>query len=197
VSKTAGTGRKTEKLKMKKNNSLGEVMIIIFGELIVSALVVLGFLVASAFGYPFTYKVITGVLLGSAVTVGNFYFLTVSVNRAVDRYLELRGSREMDEEEAAKFTEQHSMAIQNTITKSFIIRTVTMLAAFVLAFITGVFEPIATVIPLLMYRPIISVGNLIRSRLAPPEDSTAQTGEDRVFCQNNDNNENEKEEQDR
>ena len=139
---------------------------IVIGEVIVSALVILGYVIASAFSYPFTYKVITGVILGSSVTVANFFFLTLSVNRAVDRFIELRGSREMTEEEAEKFTNENSMAIQNAIKTSFIIRTVSMLAAFVLAFVAGVFEPLATVIPLLAYRPIISIGNILRNKNA-------------------------------
>ena len=148
------------------NTTRRDLIMISVGEAIVSLLVVLGYLIASLFSYPFTYKVITGVLLGALVTVGNFFFLTLSVNRAVDRFVELRGSREMSEEEAEKFTNEHSMAIQNAIKTSFIIRTVTMLATLILAFVTGVFEPIATVIPLLAYRPIISVGAALRDKLS-------------------------------
>ena len=90
---------------MKKNkSSYTEVAIIAIGEIIVSALVVLGYFIASAaFSYEFTYRVFTGVLLGSAVTIINFIFLSVSVNRLVDEFIEIRGTREMDEEEAEKF----------------------------------------------------------------------------------------------
>ena len=150
----------------KHNTTFSDTLMIVIGEVIVSALVILGYVIASAFSYPFTYKVITGVILGSSVTVANFFFLTLSVNRAVDRFIELRGSREMTEEEAEKFTNENSMAIQNAIKTSFIIRTVSMLAAFVLAFVAGVFEPLATVIPLLAYRPIISIGNILRNKNA-------------------------------
>jgi hypothetical protein len=130
------------------------------GEAIVSALVCAAYLVIG----KFDYTVLTGVALGSVVTVANFVFLTLSVNRAVDRYLALRGSREMDEEEAEKFANQHAMTVQNAATRSFIIRTVTMLAALVGAFLLEWFSPLATVIPLLMFRPLLYVLELIKRK---------------------------------
>ena len=57
----------------------------------------------------FELQVILGTLLGSTVTVANFAVLAFSVNRAVDKYIELRGSREMSEEEAEAFAKEHSM----------------------------------------------------------------------------------------
>ena len=130
-------------------------------EIAVSAIVCLVYFLVG----HFSFKVITGALLGSAVTVANFIFLAVSVNRAVDRYLELRGTREMDEEEAEKFAQEHAMAVQNAATRSFIIRTVTMLATLVAAFLlTSWFEPLATVIPLLMFRPILYLLELIKKK---------------------------------
>lgn len=145
-----------------------ELIILALGELIVSLLVVGGYLLCDlifeAELFDFSYRVITGVLLGSIVTVFNYLFLCISVNRAVNRFLELRGDREMDEEEAAKFAAENSMAIQNAIKTSFIIRTVSMLAALIVAFVLDWFAPLATVIPLLMFRPIISFGERIRQR---------------------------------
>ena len=142
------------------NNSTKQIFGLAFGELIISAIVCLVYFLLKAF----SYKVITGVALGSVVTVANFAFLTMSVNRAVDRYLELRGSREMDEEEAARFTNEHAMAVQNAAKTSFIIRTATMLAALAVAFLLEWFEPLATVIPLLMFRPLLYVLELIKRK---------------------------------
>jgi len=161
---------------MKKTNArYTEVLVITVGELIVSLLVILGYFIANvAFGVPFTYRVFTGVLLGSAVMIINFLFLSLSVNKLVDEFVEIRGTREMDEEEAAEFTKQHSMRIQSKITISFIIRTVSMLAALLVAFLLDWFEPIATVIPLFMYRPILSVGNMIVNKLAKPAEIPAE-----------------------
>lgn len=143
-----------------RSSSTRQILALALGEAIVSALVCIVYL---AIG-KFDYTVPAGVALGSIVTVANFVFLTLSVNRAVDRYLELRGSREMDEEEAEKFANQHAMAVQNAATRSFIIRTVTMLAALVGAFLLEWFSPLATVIPLLMFRPLLYVLELIKRK---------------------------------
>ena len=149
---------------MKRNNAhYKETAILALGEVIVCALVVLGFFVSNLiFETGFTYRIFTGALLGSVVSVANFFGLSYSVNRAVDRFIALRGQREMTEEEALKFTAEHSMRIQNSIRTSFIIRITTMLAALVLAFVLDWFAPLATAIPLLAYRPILVVGEAIR-----------------------------------
>lgn len=150
---------------MKKSNApIKETTILAVGEIAISLLVVAGYLVAGLFGVDFSYRVITGVLLGSLVSILNFLFLSISVNRAVDSYLALRGTREMTDEEAEKFTLEHSMKIQNTVKTSFIIRTLSILATLIVAFMLDWFDPIATAIPLLAYRPIMSVGELVRKK---------------------------------
>lgn len=142
-----------------------DISIVIFGELIVSALTVVGFLIADiAFGTGFSYRVITGAVLGFAIIVLNYIFLSISVNRAVDNYLKIRGKREMTEEEAEKFTEENSIAIQNSIKTSYITRALTMMAALVVAFMLDVFNPLATAIPMLAFRPVLMLGESIRRR---------------------------------
>ena len=151
-----------------------ETLILLFGEIIVSLIVVgVYMLVDLLTEYTFSYTVVTGVLLGTSVTVLNFFFLSLSVNRAIDRFLLERGEREMDEEEADRFANEHSMQIQNSVKTSFIVRTVSMLAALVLAFILEWFDPLATAIPLLMFRPIITAGEAIRKKFdkAPTPDN--------------------------
>ncbi|MBP3402117.1 MAG: hypothetical protein J6K85_03555 [Clostridia bacterium] len=142
-----------------------EVMTLAIGEAIVGALVVGGFALAAAFGVAeFDHRVITGAVLGVAVIVLNYLFLVLSVNRAVNNYLALRGDREMSDEEAEKFAAENSMPIQNAIKTSYITRTVTMLAALVVAFVTKWFNPLATAIPLLAFRPLLSLGEIIRQK---------------------------------
>ena len=143
----------------------------------VAALTVLGYFVVSLFveSVSFDYRVFTGAALGAAVIILNFLFLSLSVNRAVDEFLALRTSREMTEEEAEAFAAEHSMKIQNTIKTSFIIRTVTMLAALVVAFLIDVFNPIGAAIPLLAFRPVLTVASVIARNLAP---STAPVSEE-------------------
>ena len=154
---------------MNKDKSyLKEVFLLALGEAVVSALVVLGFFVCDlVFETGFSYRVFTGVLLGAVVTVGNYLALVISVNRQIEKYLTLRGNREMTDEEAEKFTAEHSMRIQNAMRASYIVRTVSMLAALVLAFLLEWFSPIAAAIPLLAYRPILTVCELVRRRNEP------------------------------
>ena len=138
------------------------------GELVVSLLVVSGYLIADLLfdGVEFTYRVITGVLLGSLVTIANYVFMIMSINKQLNRFIELRGNAEMDDDAAKKFASENSAPIQKAISLSFIIRTVTMLATFVVAFLLDCFSPIATVIPLLAFRPILTIGELIKSKFA-------------------------------
>ena len=144
-----------------KSEASRQILLLTIGEVIVSALVCLVYFLLGRF----ELQVILGTLLGSAVTVANFAMLTFSVNRAVDKYLELRGSREMSEEEAEAFAKEHTMAVQNAATKSLMLRTASMLAALVAAFLlTDLFSLLATAIPLLMFRPILYVLELIKSK---------------------------------
>ena len=144
-----------------KSSSALQILALATGEIIVSALVCVIYLILG----KFDYTVVTGSILGSIVTVANFAVLTFSVNRAIDRYLELRGSREMSEEEAEAFAKEHTVAVQNAATRSFILRTASMLATLVAAFLlTDLFAPLATAIPLLMFRPILYVLELIKSK---------------------------------
>ena len=144
-----------------KSSSALQILALAIGEIIVSALVCVIYLILG----KFDYTVVTGTLLGSIVTVANFAVLTFSINRAIDKYLELRGSREMSEEEAEAFAKEHTMAVQNAATKSLILRTASMLAALVAAFLlTDLFSVLATAIPLLMFRPLLYVLELIKSK---------------------------------
>ena len=147
---------------MKKQNvALRETGLILLGEIVVSLLICAVYLIIG----HFSYKVVTGVCLGSAVIVLNFLFLSLSTNRSIDEFLRLRGTEEMDDEEAEAFAQKYQMQIQNKAKLSLIIRMITMVAALVVAFILKYFDVLATLIPLLMFRPIITVETLIRSRL--------------------------------
>ena len=140
-------------------------MIMAIGELIVTVVVVLVYLLIG----KYDYTVLLGALLGALVMVGNMLFLSISVNRAVNKYLALRGDKEMSDEEAEQFNKKYAVGVQNAMNISYIVRTLTLIASLVLAFALAggkVFSPLPTAITLLMYRPIIYVGELIRTRLA-------------------------------
>ena len=150
---------------MKNKPSL-DITLLTLSEIAVAALVVLGYVIADiAFDVPFSYRVIAGAALGVIVTVANYVFLTLSVDRAIKNFLSLRGDREMSDEEAEKFASENSAPIQNAIKASFIIRTFTMLVALVVAFLLEIFSPIATAIPLLAYRPLLYLTELIKGKL--------------------------------
>ena len=143
-------------------------MIILVGEIIVS-LVTAGVYVAVeaiSGNDAFTYKVITGLLLGTGVVVANYIFLSVSVNRAINKVMALRPEGEMTEEEIMEFAEKNQGTIKNAAAFSYIIRTLTMLLTFVLAFtlLKKWFAVVATVVPLLAFRPIIMAGEFFRKR---------------------------------
>ena len=126
--------------------------------MLISAATIAVFLLLNAF----SYKVITGVALGSAVAIFNFALLSVSVNRAVDKFMALRGDGEMTEEEADDFAAKHSGEIQNAQKVSYLIRTLTMLGSLVLAFLSEQFDVIATVIPLLCFQPVLIFSQQIK-----------------------------------
>ena len=149
----------------RKQNAFNEILSFTVGELIIAALTVLGGLVLSLAGViSFDYKIITGAILGFAVIVANYTMLSFSVNRAISSFMELRGKGEMSDEEAEQFAKDNSRIINNAITRSFVIRTASMVAALVLAFLTGWFSPLAAAIPMLAFRPLLTVLELIRKK---------------------------------
>ncbi len=160
-----------QSLPQKLNKIIKDVMPLAACEILISLLTIVGAAVLELLGLiSFDYTVITGVLLGAVVCVLNYTFLTVSVDNAIERYMALRGEREMSEEEAEKFAAENSMPIQNAIKASFIIRTVSMLAALLVAFLTRWFNPLATAIPLLAFRPLLSVIEMIKGKKAAAPD---------------------------
>ena len=143
-----------------KNNKYFDAILLALCEIIVALIISLVYL---AIGY-FKWQVVTGSLLGGLVTVVNFIILSIAVNKALDQFIDLRGEGQMSEEEAEQFSKQHSIKVQNAVTKSYILRTGLMFGSLVLAFISGWFDPLATVIPLLMYKPLIYVVNFIKQK---------------------------------
>jgi hypothetical protein len=139
-----------------------EIFTLILGEIIVSLITAAVYL----FTDNFDYKVITGVTLGTLVTVLNFLYLSVTTTKAINNFMALRNEKgEMTEEESAAFVAEHQAKIQNSIKLSYIIRTFTMLVALVVALLTKQFALIATVIPLVAFRPITMAAALIKRKV--------------------------------
>ena len=142
----------------KKQLPISAIFFLTAGELAVSLVIVGVYFLLK----KFSYEVVTGALLGSAVTVFNFVFLSISVNRAIDRVMAEKGNRDMTEEEAQAFAAEHQAVVQRAAQGSYLIRQIIMLAALVLAFLSGWFDVLATLIPLLMFRPLISIYGLLK-----------------------------------
>lgn len=100
------------------------------------------------------YKIVTGAVLGTLATVMNFFALCFTVNRAVDKYMTIRGDAEMDEEEAQKFANENATKVQMEVTKSYLARSLILVGACALLF-TGWFNVITVVIPMILQRPLI------------------------------------------
>lgn len=151
----------------KKQKFIKDLLPFTLAELAVSALVVLfGFVLSLVNIIIFDYRIITGALLGAVVMILNYTFLTASVDKAIQNFISLRGEKEMSDEEAEQFAAENSMPIQNAIKTSYIIRTVTMIATLVVAFLLDWFNPLATAIPLLAFRPLLTVIEMIKGKVA-------------------------------
>lgn len=141
-----------------------ELIVLAIGEAIFVLVTILTFLGVSVSGiieFEFSYRVVTGALLGAVIVLLNFIFLSMSVNMAVDEYIALRGDKEMTEEEAEEFASKNSAIIQNAVKKSFTVRVVSIGVTLVVAFLLDWFNPLATIVPVLAYQPILTWGNYI------------------------------------
>ena len=118
----------------------------------------------------FDLRIGTGAVLGTVISCLNYIFLTVSVDKAINDYVALRGYKKMDDEEAAKFAKENSAHIQNAIKTSFMVRTFSMMAALVVAFLTKWFNPLATAIPMFAFRPLLTVVDAVMRRNDPTPD---------------------------
>lgn len=145
----------------KKNMPVTEIVVLTVGELLVSLAVIGIYLLLD----KFSYAVVGGCLLGSAVAIFNFVFLSVAVNRAIDRAMAQRKEGEMSEEEAVAFAQENQAAVQRAATSSYLLRQILMASVLVCAFLLdGWFDVIATLVPLLMFRPLITVCGLWKKK---------------------------------
>ena len=159
-----------------------ETVILTLGEALISAIVTAVYLLVESFDYT----VPLGAALGAVVTVFNFIFLSIAVNRAVDKVLKNYEARQNEKpavvvepsgevseddeneepynDEAARFAQENAAKITAAVNHSYIVRTASVLVTLVLAFITKQFNVLATVIPILCFRPILTVSELIRRK---------------------------------
>ena len=174
-------------MKNSKFVAMKETLILAAGEIVCSAIICAVFLLIKRFDFT----VLLGTLIGSAAIVLNFLFMSIAVNRAIDEAFALRGNyvdepetapevsepdsedgEEADGEESEKkldatmrFVNEQSLRVNRISKVSYIVRTSTLLVLLVVALITKWFDPIATVIPMLLFRPIIMIEGFIRHKL--------------------------------
>ena len=151
----------------KSKLPLFETAAMVIGEAITAVIIIAVFMIVNLIkGDPLLhYSVVTGVLLGAAVTIGNFLLLSILTTRAINEALADRGDGEMTDEEAENYAKKYQTKLQSAMTLSYIIRIATMIATLVVAFIfSGVFNSLATIIPIFMLRPILTVTQIIIKR---------------------------------
>ena len=141
----------------KKGMPLAETLVLLLGEVAVGAVTALAFFLLGRLNY----RVFTGFALGCAAVLFNFIFLALAVNRAVDAIMAERGDAAMDDEAAAEFAEKHKAQLQKRVQLSQAARTLAMAAVLILALVTDYFDVVATVIPLLSFRPLLNAAALI------------------------------------
>ena len=157
-------------------SSLKDISLFAIGEILVAAIAIGGFYVLKSMDVALLnepiemHKVIFGALLGVVVIVANYLWLSLAVDREINRFIEKRGKTEMDEEQTDIFVKKNAAVIQNAIQKSFIIRTISIFAALVIAFILDWFNPLATAIPMFAMRPVLTTVELIKARKNPKPD---------------------------
>ncbi len=145
-----------------------ELTVLLIGELAVALLTCLVYYIVSIFvdSVTFDYKVITGAVLGATVIFLNFLFLALSTAKVLREAREARGTREMTDEEIDTFVKEHQRRYDVKVKTSFFIRNISMILTLVLAFLLDCFDVIATLVPLVMYRPILSLAGIIQSKRA-------------------------------
>ena len=155
-------------MQNKTKLPLFEVTAMIIGEIITSAVIIAAFTVVNLVkDAPLLhFSVPVGALLGSMITVLNFILLSILTTRAINKALADRTEGvEMSDEEAEAFAKAHQAKVQFAMTVSYVIRIATMVVALIVAFIfKGIFNPIATIVPIFMMRPILTVTQLLLNK---------------------------------
>lgn len=134
-----------------------DALIFLLLEIVASILIIIGFALFDKYEDGVTW----GAIIGSVATVVNYLVMSLSINSAIDKFLALRPEGEMDDEAIERFAAEHSTKIQATVRLSYTIRMACMIGALILALVSGWFNPLSTVIPLLLFKPILYLIELL------------------------------------
>ena len=137
-----------------------ELLALVIGEAAVSLIACAVYLAID----KFSYRVPLGALLGSAVIIVNFLIMSLMTGRLLDEFMSERGDGVMSEEETDALVKTYQNRIQNQMKISYIVRSAVMILTLVLAFLIDAFDVIATLVPLLAFRPLLTVSELIKGR---------------------------------
>ena len=154
--------KKGRRILQNKNMVVGDVLFLAVGELLAS-LITVGVFIALD---KFDFRVLVGALVGSFAMVLNFAILSFSVNRAVDRVLNARGTKDMTEEEAEAFAAEHAAEIQNSVRGSYLLRQILILGILIAAVFLNFANVVAAVVPLVLFRPILMAREAFRKKKA-------------------------------
>ena len=156
---------------LTKSSFKNDVLPLCIGEVAVVILVIIGAVIIHICGLRDLGNKFIGIglgaILGAILTVVNYLVLIISIDRVINNYLTLRGEKEMSDEEAEEFTNANSAAVRKAIANSSTLRTISLVGILLLALLTGIFDPIAAAIPLLAYRPLLTIVELIKARKLP------------------------------
>lgn len=157
--------------KNSGNSPFSDLLPMIIGEVTVAALVCVGFGILHLLGlYSFDFSIVLGALLGAAVIIVNHAMLVLAVDREIKKFIKSRPEGDMSDEDAQLFAKKKVAAVQNAMKKSSLTRNASMLVVLVIAFITKLFNPIATAIPMLAFRFVLTATELIKSKKNPKPD---------------------------
>lgn len=140
-----------------KKIPVSRLLFLLVGEMAVATVTVLIYALLGRF----SYRVITGLVLGNAVALSSFAILCISVNRAVDAAMAERGEGVLDEESAAQFAAQHAARVNKAVQLSHIGRTLGMVIVLVVAFLLDRFDVVATLVPPVAFQPLLMISGLI------------------------------------
>lgn len=121
------------------------------GEIVVSVLTALAYLGLN----KYHWTVISGLALGFVVAMLYYIFIDISTTRVINEIKEIRGNKEMSEEEIEKFVKENEKKLQLKLQINMYIRFGVIIAAFFIAFLTKKFAIIATLVPILAVSPLL------------------------------------------
>ena len=150
-----------------------ETLRIAIGVAVLTVLMIGVFLIIGRFSLP----MLLSALLGAAFAIGNFFWMAMSVQGAVNRMdgvqlppkTEEEEAAEAEDPKAAKELTPEGKQIRGSIQRSYLVRMALLAGLAVLVISVPFFDPIAALVPLLFPRIVISLGNIFPNKGVNPQ----------------------------